>query len=66
MNQIKLKRCPVCRKMFEYVTIRVNSQRKKTLRGRRTVTCSKPCSRIYQDCVLAYRNTLYKKKESKK
>jgi len=58
MNQIKIRRCPACRKHFEYATEKINHQRKKPLRNKRDATCSKPCSKIYQDCIKFYRNKI--------
>ena len=48
MNEIKSKNCVVCGKEFYYKTkAKKASGRFITYRGRKAVTCSKKCSKIY-------------------
>jgi len=58
MNKLQSKRCPVCRKWYEVASNRVNHGRIKSVRGKRMMTCSKPCSKIYSDCIKAYKTRL--------
>ena len=61
MNKIKTKFCPVCRKKFPYAIKNISHRgikTRKTIRNKRDATCSKPCSKIYQDCIRVYRNKL--------
>jgi hypothetical protein len=61
MNRIIKRLCPVCRKKFDSATEKVHGRglkRRKDIRKSTSVTCSKPCSKIYCNCVKVYKQKL--------
>ena len=48
MNEIKKRKCIICKEVFEYNTTSTRKKRGvKGYRGRNSITCSRKCSRIY-------------------
>ncbi len=52
--------CKVCRNKFERnISLKRLVKQRSIIRGKKYVTCSVPCSRIYRNC----QNNIYKKND---
>jgi hypothetical protein len=47
INSILYKKCIVCKREYPYRAYRTNRRSINIIRSANTITCSKPCSRVY-------------------